>query len=122
MEAGDELVQLEHAWMRAVQQRDLAFLDRLLGEEFTLTTGRPGNETRSRREYLEITRDSYRIESFTFDEVEVLRHGDAALVRARYRQRGSLAGEDRTQSFLMTDVFFRRAGRWQAVTRHVSPL
>ena len=122
METGDELVHLEHAWIRAVQRRDVAFLDGLLGEEFTLTTGRPGNETRSRSEYLEITRDAYRIESFTFEQLEVVSHGDAALVRARYSQRGSMAGEDWTQTFLMTDVFFRRAGRWQAVTRHVSPL
>jgi hypothetical protein len=26
------------------------------------------------------------------------------------------------QSFLMTDVWVRRDGHWQAVTRHVSPL
>jgi catechol 2,3-dioxygenase-like lactoylglutathione lyase family enzyme/ketosteroid isomerase-like protein len=117
-----ELVRLEHAWMQAVQRRDLAFLENLLGEEFTLTTGRAGAEVRGRRDYLEVTRDLYVIDEFAFDEIAAYVHGDGAFVRSRYRQRGRMAEEDRTQTFLMTDVFFRRDGRWQAVGRHVSPL
>jgi hypothetical protein len=31
-------------------------------------------------------------------------------------------GEDRSQSFLMTDVWVRRRGDWELVTRHISPL
>jgi ketosteroid isomerase-like protein len=121
-DANDELRRLETAWMQAVQRRDVTFLDQLLGAEFTLTTGRPGHEVRTRQEYLEVTREAYRIESFTFEELEVLVHGEAALVRSRYRQEASMGGQDRTQTYLMTDVFFRRQGRWQAVTRHVTPL
>jgi hypothetical protein len=49
-------------------------------------------------------------------------YGHVAVVRSRYRQTGSMDGEDRNQTYLMTDVWVRRAGRWQAVTRHVSPL
>jgi ketosteroid isomerase-like protein len=62
------------------------------------------------------------VDEFAFDELDVHLHGDAAFVRSRYRQRGRMDEQDRTQTFLMTDVFFRRDGRWQAVTRHVSPL
>jgi ketosteroid isomerase-like protein len=116
------LSQLEHQWLEAVKARDVEHLDRLLGEEFTLTTGRVGNEVRTRQEYLEITRDRYVIESFEFEALEVLAYGHVALVRSRYRQTGSMDGEDRSQAFLMTDVWVRRGGRWQAVTRHVSPL
>jgi catechol 2,3-dioxygenase-like lactoylglutathione lyase family enzyme/ketosteroid isomerase-like protein len=119
---GDELARLEHAWMEAVQRRDLTFLERLLGEEFTLTTGRPGAEVRGRREYLDVTRDLYVIDEFAFDELAAHVHGDAAFVRSRYRQRGRMGEEDRTQTFLMTDVFFKRDDRWQAVARHIGPL
>jgi ketosteroid isomerase-like protein len=117
-----ELERLEHEWMRAVRERDMAFLDALLAEEFTLTTGRPGAEVRGRREWLDITRDRYVIEEFSFPELEVLPLGEAAVVRSRYRQRGRMDDQDRTQAFLMTDVFVRRAGAWRAVTRHISPL
>jgi hypothetical protein len=57
------------------------------------------------------------------DELEVVELAeDAALVRSRYAQRGSMDGADRSQPFLMTDVWARRPAGWQLVTRHVSPL
>jgi catechol 2,3-dioxygenase-like lactoylglutathione lyase family enzyme len=118
----DELARLEHAWLDAVRRRDVVFLEGLLGAEFTLTTGRLGSESRTRDEYLRITRDEYRLEEFAFEWVDVVAEADAAVVRSRLRQRGRMGGQDRTQSFLMTDVFFRRDGRWQAVARHISPL
>jgi catechol 2,3-dioxygenase-like lactoylglutathione lyase family enzyme/ketosteroid isomerase-like protein len=118
----DELARLVHEWLDAVRRRDVAFLERLLAPEFTLTTGRLGSEIRTRDEYLRITRDEYRLEEFAFEAIDVVAEGDAAVLRSRLRQRGSMGSEDRTQSFLMTDVLFRRDGRWQAVARHVSPL
>ena len=108
--------------MRAVQERDLAFLERTLGPDFTLTTGRPGAEVRTRTEWLAITAARYVIEEFAFEELDVLELGDVAVARSRYRQRGSMDGEDRTQTFLMTDVWAERDGSPALVTRHVSPL
>ena len=101
----------------------MAALDRLLGPEFTLTTGRPGNEVRGRAEYLEITASRYVIDEYRFDELEVIELGPgAAMVRSRYVQRGSMDGADRSQPFLMTDVWAHRPTGWQLVARHVSPL
>ena len=108
--------------MEAVRARDRATLERLLAAEFTLTTGRPGAEVRSRSEYLAVTEEHYVVESFSFDELDVLVHGEGAVVRSRYRQVGRMGEQDRSQPFLMTDVWFRRDGRWQAVARHVTPL
>jgi ketosteroid isomerase-like protein len=114
---------LTHELQAAVAARDVETLERLLGPEFTLTTGRPGNEVRGRAEYLEITATRYAIDEFAFEELEVIELGaDAALVRSRYAQRGSMDGADRSQPFLMTDVWARRPAGWQLVTRHASPL
>jgi ketosteroid isomerase-like protein len=118
----DELVRLEHEWQDALRRRDMDFLESLLGEEFTLTTGRAGAPVRTRQEWLDISRDRYVVDSFEFEDLDVHVYGDTALVRSRYTQTGSMDGQDRTQPFLMTDVFVMRDGRWQAVTRHVSPL
>ena len=49
-------------------------------------------------------------------------YGGAAMVRSRYSQHGSVDGETCDQTFLMTDIFARRGGRWVAVIRHVGPL
>jgi ketosteroid isomerase-like protein len=118
-----EIEARERELQAAVAARDVATLERLLGQEFTLTTGRPGNEVRGRAEYLEITATRYVIDEFRFDELEVVELGPgAALVRSRYAQRGSMDGADRSQPFLMTDVWAHRPAGWQLVTRHVSPL
>ena len=111
-----EIEALERRLQAAVAARDMAALERLLGQEFTLTTGRAGNEVRGRAEYLEIT-------ASRFDELEVVDLGPgAALVRSRYVQRGAMDGADRSQPFLMTDVWAHRPIGWQLVSRHVSPL
>ena len=108
--------------MEAVRDRELDWLEEHLGAEFTLTTGRPGAPVRSRSEWLAITRDRYAIEEFAFDELEVIDLGPVGVVRSGYRQRGSMDGADRTQAFLITDVWTDRGDRPQLVTRHVSPL
>jgi ketosteroid isomerase-like protein len=123
MDPASEIADVERRWQEAVRDRDLPVLEALLGPEFTLTTGRPGAPVRTREEYLRITATDYVIRDFAFEALEVLALGaDAAVVRSRYRQTGSMAGEDRSQTFVMTDVFGRRAGRWVAITRHASAL
>ncbi len=118
-----EIEALERELQSAVAARDVQTLERLLGHEFTLTTGRPGNEVRGRGEYLEITASRYVIAEYRFDELEVIELGPgAAMVRSRYVQRGSMDGADRSQPFLMTDVWAHRPTGWQLVARHVSPL
>jgi ketosteroid isomerase-like protein len=117
-----EVRELEERFMAAVAERDLGFLERHLGEEFTLTTGRPGHETRGRAEWLEVTATAYEISSFQFDQLEVLEYGDVAVVRCRYSQEATMGGEDRTQSYLMTDVWHHRDGAFRLVSRHISPL
>jgi hypothetical protein len=94
----------------------------MLGEQFTLTTGRPGAEVRGRAEWLDVTRASYVIESYEFEWLEIDRYGDAAVARSRYRQRGRMGDDDRTQPFLMTDVWVRSEGSWRLVSRHITPL
>jgi len=110
-------------WQDAVAARDVAHLEALLAPEFTLTTGRPGAEVRTRAEYLAITRERYVVDEHAFDALDALRYGDVAVVCSRLRQRGSMDGQDRTQAFRMTDVLVLGAdGGWRAVLRHATPL
>jgi His/Glu/Gln/Arg/opine family amino acid ABC transporter permease subunit len=113
---------LAERFMTAIAERDMDFLERHLGEEFVLITGRPGHETRSRAEWLEVTASAYEIRSFRFDELEVLDYGDVGVVRSRYSQEATMGGADRTQTYLMTDVWHRSEGDFRLTTRHISPL
>jgi len=118
----EELRRLEERFMTAVAERDIDFLERHLGEEFKLITGRPGHETRDRAEWLEVTTTAYEIRSFRFDELDVLDYGGVAVVRSRYSQEATMGDAERSQSYLMTDVWHRRDGAFRLVSRHISPL
>jgi ribonuclease HI len=118
----DEIDGVLHRWADAVEKREMAFLEALLAPEFTLTTGRPGAEVRTREQYLAITRDEYEVESWQFDDVVVQHYGRFAVARSRYTQTGRMGTEARNATYLMTDAFVKKSGRWRAVARHITPL
>jgi len=117
----DEINDLLHRWADAVQNREMAFLETLLAPEFTLTTGRPGAEVRTRAQYLAVTRNEYEVESWEFDEIVVQHYGRFAVARSRYTQTGRMGSETRNGTYLMTDAFVKQSGRWRAVARHLTP-
>lgn len=117
----EDLADLLRRWAHAVEHREMAFLETLLAPEFTLTTGRPGAEIRTREQYLAITRDDYEVDSWDFEDIVVQDYKRFAVVRSRYRQTGRMADQQRDGTYLMTDAFVKQSGRWRAVARHISP-
>ncbi len=115
-----ELAQVEVGLLEALILRDMDTFERRLAEEFTLTTGRPGAEVRTRSEWMRVTREEYVLEAFSIDEIVVQAYGEMAVVRLRYRQAGRMGDQDRTGAYRMTDVFVRRDGVWQLVARHAT--
>jgi ketosteroid isomerase-like protein len=118
----EEVLGLTPRFMRAVQERDMALLEELLGDDFTLTTGRPGAEVRSREQWLWTTGRHYRIYEFSFDELVAQRYGDCAVVRSRYRQKGVMGHSPRNSVFRMTDVWILHPEGWQLHVRHAQPI
>jgi ribonuclease HI/ketosteroid isomerase-like protein len=117
-----EIEELVRRWAQAVAEREMAFLESLLAPEFTLTTGRPGAEVRTREQYLAVTRDEYEVDSWDFDEIAVQHYGRFAVARSRYTQTGRMGGDSRDGAYLITDAFVKKTGRWRAVARHITPL
>jgi ketosteroid isomerase-like protein len=117
-----EIEELEHRLMRAVADRDREELCQLLGEDFTLTTGRPGAEVRSREEWLSVTMGDYVISSFEFEQLVVQHYGHCAIARSRYRQAGAMGGARRNTTYRMTDVWVRTAAGWRLEARHAQPV
>lgn len=118
----EDIAALERAVMDAVQHRDLDRLDELLGDDFTLTTGRPGHEVRSRAEWMEVTAGEYVIDDYGFEELEVQHYGDCAVARSRYRQSGRMGEQRRDTTYRMTDVWVRMADGWRLQARHAQPV
>lgn len=120
--AENEIYRLEERLMDAVRARDMATLDSLVGDDFTLTTGRSGAEVRSRAEWMRITETAYVLDSFAFEELIVRVYPGCAIARSRYKQEGSMSGERRNTTFRMTDVWVGETGNWKLQSRHAQPV
>ena len=112
-----ELVELSHEVIRAVQRHDRARLDELLGSEFSLL-GAAGEL--DREELLEAASGPYEIDDFSYEEIHPQVYGNTAVIVSRYRQEARFDDRDLTRELKVTDVWVRRDGRWQLVRRHAT--
>ena len=104
----------EGAWLAAIRAKDLVLLESFLADEFVYTASNHGR--RNRQEWLDSIAD-YQFNELQLVETDVTTYGDVAVVHARIRQDATLAGQVRVGVFLITDVWVKRDGRWQAVSR-----
>lgn len=118
----EEITGLEATFIEAVQRKDIDLLERLLGEDFTLTTGRAGKEVRSRDEWLRVTEHEYVIEEHEFEELVVQDYGTCAVARSRYRQKGRMGEQARNTTYRITDVWIRMDDGWKLQARHAQPV
>ncbi len=109
------LVQIEHVWLRAVEQRDMAALGCILADEFEEADfdgsliGRPA--------MLASTANPSTVH-FELSDLHAHVYGDFAYVRGL----GGIRSDDgkfHTKN-RFTDIFVYRDGRWQCVAGHES--
>ena len=112
------LVDLQHEWMDAWRRDDRARLEEILAPEFTLTSARTDRLV-DRIEWLRLLHTT-RSESFEYSDFLVHVFGDAAVVKSRLTQVATVGGQPWNATFMVTDVWIRRDGRWQVVARHSS--
>lgn len=112
------LIDLENAWMDAWRRLDYEHLDEILAPEFTLTSAR-SDRLVDRAEWLRLL-DQVRATSFEYSDFFVQVFGDAAVVKSRLTQVATVGDQPWNATFMLTDVWVRRDGRWQVVARHSS--
>ena len=115
-ESEQELIALEHAWLEAMKRKDMATVEQLVGQEFTLTAnGLPQNRL-TRTQWI-ATVPVLDIQGYGFQQVVVHVYADAAVVLAELEMQATIAGSDRSGHFVLTDTWVKRDGRWQVVAR-----
>ena len=115
----DIIVTLEHDLIEAQRARDESRLQRLVGDDFTMTAGVPGREVRSRSDWIDIALHRYEITEFEFEELVVQCYGSCAVARSRFRQRATLDGSRRNTAYRITDVWvFDEPLGWRVQARH----
>ena len=118
-----ELMQLERDIGEANVRRDKAFFARVEADEFLFTDAGGGLTTKQEDvASLDQPPGEFRLVSYVPDEMKVYLYGQTAVVfgRVTTKARSSKDGREVTNQTRFTDVFVRRAGRWQIVAGHSS--
>ena len=112
-----ELLQRETDWMQAVKEQDIAAVEQILATEFALTSTLPRAFDKQR--YLSDL-PLVKTSTFALHDSVVHVYGDVAVVRTGLQWEATFDGRPWEGAFNITDVWVRRDGRWQVVTRHSS--
>jgi len=114
-----EIMALQHTWMKAVMAHDALALEQILADDFTLTSVHSSGELVNKAEYL-ASFGKVKNSLFSFRDVVIRIYGEMAVVNSRFHQQYVGDSKESAGEFLMTDVWVKREGRWQAVSRHAS--
>jgi ketosteroid isomerase-like protein len=114
-----ELIDLERKWDFAFEHRDTKFIADVLADEFIATysdgnRGDKANEIRLSSEF------NQQVDSSSMEEFVVRVYGETTVVWFTKRMTGPKQGKPTTVAFRYTDVFVKRAGRWQCVSSQSS--
>lgn len=117
--AEQELKKLEDDWAQAVVKRDVAFVDRILADEFAATD--PEGVVWNKAHALASLRSGeYVATSMVNDAIQVRLYGDVAVVTGLGTEKSQFKGKDSSGQSRWTDTLIKRDGRWQCVAGHAS--
>jgi len=120
-DAERELKQLESQIADAVVKRDLAFVERVWGEDFFYTGVR--GELKTKADILaELKTGDLQFDVMKFDDIRVRVYGDTAVTTGRATTKGRSKQGEITGEARYTRVYVKRKGAWQLVTFQGTPL
>ena len=116
-----EILAIEEQWAKAIERQDAAAFDRLAAEDFRFID--EDGHVLNRAQYIAArSHNPENVESAVQDDIEVRQYGDAAIATGRSITRGTRNGAPFIHRFRWTDMYVRRAGRWQAVSGQLTPV
>lgn len=121
MDAQKELLERWAGWQRSIEQRDVEAARGFLADDYALELMHPDRAVFPRDQWLETLRE-YVVTAYGVEEQIVDVSGDLAVVMHRARMQATVFGADRSGTFVITDVWLRRAGAWKVWRRHSTPL
>jgi len=115
-----QLAQIQQVLAKAWVSGDRPTIERIIAPEWR-STG-PDGRSNERASVLGdvFEKRVHRIRRLEIDDVRVQLFGDAAVVTGRTHGTGDFAGTPYDVVIRFTDMFVRRADRWQAVASHSS--
>jgi len=109
-----ELTQLVKDLNAALVKADIAFLERVLAQDYVHY--RPHGDVENRAQYLQDRKDGrVEFESLVANDIKVRFYGDTAIVTYRSTAKGKDRWGTINEQRRWTRVFVRKDGRWQLV-------
>ena len=115
-----EILRLEEELRQAEMRVDAEALERFYADDIMVTApiGVVVDKPLVREELRRA--GSAKVEVFDKDDVKVRAYGETAVASYRLTVKGQNEGVEISQQFRVTDVWLRRAGLWQVVSRHTA--
>ena len=115
--ARDELETLSQEWMEAAQRHDAKTLERLMAEDFTLV--HPSQDRVTPRAQWLSSLSRIETKQFRYEHLKVVHYGATlAVVNAVFVVDAVIDGRTFAPITAVTDVWEKRGGKWQVVTRY----
>jgi ketosteroid isomerase-like protein len=115
----DELYDVEHALLQALQRQDLDSLTASLADDFLITTAGWIAEPADKPTWLAGLAE-HQLAEFELRLLAVRWYDNVAVVLAESAQKGSRSGERWEHTFRYTDVWLRGNAGWLLAVRHAS--
>ncbi len=113
----DEFRGLEEEWAQAIKNHDTAAADRLLADDFYLSSAIWRDRRIEKATWLDTMVHGVETEDISVHDLEARRFDKVAVVTCRIAWRATWDGEDISDDYLVADVWVERDGRWQVVWR-----
>ena len=117
--AEQEITRMADAWANAELRSEIAFLERLLAEDF-IGVGPLGFLLTKQQWLARHQSGDMKYEVHTLDEVSVRAYREAAIVIGRLTQQATYQGNPINAQMRTTLVFVRQQGQWQLAGVHLS--
>jgi ketosteroid isomerase-like protein len=120
-EMSSELLERAAQFQDCIARRDVAAADAVLDHDYALVLVYPSSAMVPRDQWL-ATLPDYVVHSYRVEEQLVDVDGDCATILHRAQMQATVMGQDRSGTFVITDVWRRRADGWRVWRRHSTPL
>ena len=121
VDAEQELIERWHGWQASIEARDVAAAGGFLAEDYALELVQPERAIVPREAWLALLPD-YVVSGYAIEAEIVEVSGDIGLIVHRARQEAIVLGADRSDTFVLTDIWRRVDGTWRVWRRTSTPL
>ena len=115
----DEVRKFERAWLDAYEKKDVAAMNTIVADDFTITFADGSMQTKS--QIVEsLKRPGKSTNKFRTENVDSRAYGDTVILVGVVITEWTQNGEKKADRQRYTDTYVKRNGKWQVVASHLS--